>query len=628
MINIIRIILVMTLSGSIMALILFTLKPVLRDRLPKFAQYYLWLVVIAALLVPVSKIIELPRIGTSAGFALPATPSIVVNQYIHIAREEPDRFQVIPDLRIQKEYINPPQDDHYTQSPISITLMFFTFVYPFGVTTVLLYYISSFYTYIRLHRRRNCPAGPVETALLKNLCCARRAPLLYRNLLAATPILIGVFQPVIILPDREYTEGQLQAVLLHELTHLRRMDIPVRWLTVLACAIHWFNPVVWFTRREVDRACELSCDEAVITGLDINGKQNYGDTLIYLASEVKVPKTVLSRTMSAEKKALKERLGAIMRSRKRTRAAFVVSTALIIAAAGSAAVLGAGNSELIYYPLENSSNLLAAGSAQSATNTESTEPAIEPDKTATITTSAPVFDIAPGDMQDEIHGSDDNIQQPWQLNPEEVAYRYATETLNFQGTASLSGNPEKESARVIFTKENGDEIHIDLYQPAVKGEGGIWEIEGWYAENYRHNQVRDLTALPPLFYNDVNIPENIRKVVRDAVTKQWTDAFSVHYQVLGFMASDVSYVKDNRIAEISCMITIVTQNYYRDPDTVDYIIEAKEKDLAGYQLLYDEYNMPKTVNSHFKATMWLTSSGDVELDTLQIYPNPEIFFIS
>ena len=181
---------------------------------------------------------------------------------------------------------------------------------------------------------------------------------------------------------------------------------------------------------------------------------------------------------------------------------------------------------------------------------------------------------------------------------------------------------------MIFTKENGDEIYIDLYQPAVKGEGGIWEIEGWYAENYRHNQVRDLTALPPLFYNDVNIPENIRKVVRDAVTKQWTDAFTVHYQVLGFMASDVSYVRDNRIAEISCMITIVIQNYYRDPDTVDYIIEAKEKDLAGYQLLYDEYNMPKTANSHFRATMWLTPSGEVEVDTLQIYPNPEIFFIS
>jgi len=116
----------------------------------------------------------------------------------------------------------------------------------------------------------------------------------------------------------------------------------VKWLSVLTCAIHWFNPIVWFVRREIDRACELSCDEAVIRTLDKDGKQNYGDTLIYVAADAKTPHAVLSTTMCEEKKALKERLGAIMKSKKHTRIAIVLSAVLIITACGTAVALGAG----------------------------------------------------------------------------------------------------------------------------------------------------------------------------------------------------------------------------------------------------------------------------------------------
>jgi beta-lactamase regulating signal transducer with metallopeptidase domain len=49
MAEIIRTILVMSVSGSIIALLLFALKLFIKNRLPKSVQYYLWLIVIAAL---------------------------------------------------------------------------------------------------------------------------------------------------------------------------------------------------------------------------------------------------------------------------------------------------------------------------------------------------------------------------------------------------------------------------------------------------------------------------------------------------------------------------------------------------------------------------------------------------
>ncbi|MDR1217037.1 MAG: M56 family metallopeptidase, partial [Oscillospiraceae bacterium] len=169
----------------------------------------------------------------------------------------------------------------------------------------------------------------------------------FRNAKAATPMLIGLFSPAIVLPDREYTDEQLHAVLLHELTHLRRKDVLVKWLSVAACSVHWFNPIVWLVRREIDRACELSCDEAVVRSLDADGRQNYGDTLLYTAADSKTPRAVLSTTMCEDKKNLKERLSAIMSGKKRTRAAVIVSAAVICAAVLTALVLGAGSGQNI-----------------------------------------------------------------------------------------------------------------------------------------------------------------------------------------------------------------------------------------------------------------------------------------
>jgi beta-lactamase regulating signal transducer with metallopeptidase domain len=304
MTDLIRTILIMTLSGSILALLLFILKPLMRDRLPKSLQYYLWLVVLAALLIPMSRIVVL-----SDDAPISAAPlGSVVNQIAIPTILSPQRLQ-----NQIAEFVPPAATEPNTmavqpqQLPVDLIIVL---VYLSGMLVTLLYYIVNYLSFTGLYRRQNKPASAEETAMLASLCACRRAPRLYRNPLAATPMLAGLFRPAIILPDCEYTDTQLHAVLLHELTHFRRKDILVRWISVLATAAHWFNPIVLCVRREIDRACELSCDEAVISDLNTEGRQNYGDTLISVAADSKIPKAVLSTTMCEEKKALKERLKA------------------------------------------------------------------------------------------------------------------------------------------------------------------------------------------------------------------------------------------------------------------------------------------------------------------------------
>ncbi len=66
----------------------------------------------------------------------------------------------------------------------------------------------------------------------------------------------------------------------HEITHMKRRDIFIKWLLIFAGAMHWFNPLVYYVRREMNKACELACDESVIKKFDMSEMQQYGDTLI------------------------------------------------------------------------------------------------------------------------------------------------------------------------------------------------------------------------------------------------------------------------------------------------------------------------------------------------------------
>ncbi|MDR2671481.1 MAG: hypothetical protein LBC26_07160, partial [Oscillospiraceae bacterium] len=193
-----RAILIMTITGSLLAALLFTLKPLLRDRLPKSAQYYLWLVVVAALLVPVSRIVTLP--GGSAA-PLVAAPDRVVERFVITSEEELTRLT--HSMPTQSEV----DDGQYRavlnqiQSPISGAVTVLVVIYPFGILAVLMYIVISNGIFLKLLRRHN---------VLTDM--DGRIPV-YRNALASTPMLIGMFKPAIVLPDKEYTDEQLEAVL-------------------------------------------------------------------------------------------------------------------------------------------------------------------------------------------------------------------------------------------------------------------------------------------------------------------------------------------------------------------------------------------------------------------------------
>jgi beta-lactamase regulating signal transducer with metallopeptidase domain len=121
---------------------------------------------------------------------------------------------------------------------------------------------------LRLHRDRRDDgiAGGRNTTPLKRRFLAHGIPV---TLSAAGqgPSVDGVLRPYISLPlgiDRLLTDRELDAVLIHEVTHARRRDNLIGLIHEIALCGLWFHPLVWLTGFRLAMFRELSCDDSVI----------------------------------------------------------------------------------------------------------------------------------------------------------------------------------------------------------------------------------------------------------------------------------------------------------------------------------------------------------------------------
>jgi bla regulator protein blaR1 len=81
------------------------------------------------------------------------------------------------------------------------------------------------------------------------------------------PGIFGIFQPRLVWPrgiSVRLTDGHLNAVLTHELRHIRRRDNLISTLHMMVEAIFWFHPLVWWLGEKLVEERERTCDEEVV----------------------------------------------------------------------------------------------------------------------------------------------------------------------------------------------------------------------------------------------------------------------------------------------------------------------------------------------------------------------------
>lgn len=80
------------------------------------------------------------------------------------------------------------------------------------------------------------------------------------------PFTTGILTPCVVVPPDFTTwhRSTIRAILLHELAHVRRHDVLTRVVADVACALNWFNPLVWLCARTCASEAEFACDDAVV----------------------------------------------------------------------------------------------------------------------------------------------------------------------------------------------------------------------------------------------------------------------------------------------------------------------------------------------------------------------------
>lgn len=97
-----------------------------------------------------------------------------------------------------------------------------------------------------------------------------------------SPMVYGVITPRLILPEMDYEKEELEFIIRHELVHFKRHDVCYKLLIMLACMIHWFNPLVWVLRMHSGFDLEYACDELVLQGCNEEQRKKYVKTIFNL----------------------------------------------------------------------------------------------------------------------------------------------------------------------------------------------------------------------------------------------------------------------------------------------------------------------------------------------------------
>ena len=334
----IKILLSLSVSGALLLLLILGLKPLYKNKFSKRWQYYIWIVVALRFLLPftpdttiIGSLFE--KLDTAAiTNEIPTNPNVPVPADTGNSKAEP----IQTNREITTAAMREPVDKYVCLFFIWSALALVLFVRKITVYQGFIQYIKAGNKEVSDIKILNLLSDCEEKLKIKTrveLSC---------NPLIASPMLIGFFRPRIILPVGEWEDKELSYIFVHELIHYRQRDMFYKWLIQIVVCAHWFNPFVYLLEKEVNKSCELSCDEKVIAVLDDKARREYGDTLIsFLKSNNLYKSSLASVTLTEGAEQLKERLGAIMKFREKSKVIIAITTIFTVAACVCFFVTGA-----------------------------------------------------------------------------------------------------------------------------------------------------------------------------------------------------------------------------------------------------------------------------------------------
>lgn len=295
--NFIKSLILMSASGGLTAMLIFFLKPATKRIFDPKWQYYIWLIPLFIMLVPIKsvpmnlKTEKLPEIITSAQETAEAYISAVTASNADMPK--------LPKLL----------------GCVWLTVFLGIFVFK----------IFSYCKYTGI-LRKNFSAEQSMGGLT-----VRKTQLL------SAPVLIGLIKPVLYIPDGDLSDRETEYIFKHELTHFKRKDLWYKHFSSFVCTVHWFNPIVYLILREIDECCEISCDCETVKNYTDTQKSEYMRLILRLLQNSLTNTNSFSLTMTGARRTIERRFKMIRKYNKKSKIITVISVFCAVILCGAAA---------------------------------------------------------------------------------------------------------------------------------------------------------------------------------------------------------------------------------------------------------------------------------------------------
>ena len=278
-----------SLYAGIVGLVIILIKALLRNRLSARWHYLLWMVLVLKLLIPFG-----PESVVSLFNTVPDIPRQSMSE---MAYQMEQRYEASLAEENTLPYIPPTQQQVEAIKAAALVESLLPYAWAAGAAFILLWLV---FTCCSLHRklRRCLPVTDERIIHIFDACKVKmglersiKISLIVQDAVG-TPSLFGVRFPKILLPPAvlSLSDKELEYILLHELAHYKRKDVPVNYLLLAFQTVHWFNPVIWYCFRRIRQDMEIAADELVLSILESTEYKDYGRALLAALEGFAAPK--------------------------------------------------------------------------------------------------------------------------------------------------------------------------------------------------------------------------------------------------------------------------------------------------------------------------------------------------
>jgi hypothetical protein len=335
-----------------------------------------------------------------------------------------------------------------------------------------------------------------------------------------------------------------------------------KWLVQVTVCLHWFNPFVHLMNQEIIRACEFSCDEAVLAKMGSNSAQDYGKTLLdAMAAVGRYKENLGAVTLSENKQLLKERINAIMDFKKKSTAIRLLTGALTLCVMFGAAFVGV-------YPVAAAVDRTASKPqaavdktpAQGNTGTSSKDYATQAERYYEAD-SLPLFEIT-------FPRLDENTQKKWlekfYADGDVAFFSVAVRQLDTNSTL-FAGFAEKayadeETAFFSTLTDCMDEAELELWLDRAL-EDGNW-------------------AFQSMLFDKLNRGEEFDEL-EEKQEKKWAEAQTAEYRAVGVTMDGKDYYYQGQLVNIFLDIR---------PNKSGYTLNMNPKGIVNIKIVRDAEN--------------------------------------